>query len=220
MYAKKQFLILCIPCLLLLTLLFAGCMASNDIRYPEMPVVDISTMALCDAEDDTVQYRVPADKWMVGTNALNELVAVHTASYQAGQNVALNVTTSDMDGFSRLNEEFVTEVVSLLDSDMGMRAEIAELRQFNGDVVCYMETVTEYTDEVIDNLLTYGVLTEKSLASAGGRDYFKSLKTCAVMIYRIVDRKMITCAGSYTTEEQKADTLEAINVVMQTIKVK
>lgn len=209
----------------LMAITLAGCGSStgadqSEKDYPVWELVDISDMELLTAEDDTMKYQVPAENWIPGTNASNEMIVVLADSYGAEMQVAVSTVVGDHGG-TVIDSDFAQGVSASISSDLGMSVKSAELRNFNGNSICCMELTVDYTDDVIDNMLEYGVLTEEDLNNVGGREYFLSIPPYdTVSVYMLVGDKRITCGGSYYNQEQKDEVMNLINVIFQTIELK
>lgn len=203
----------------------AGCGADPDTGesvndYPVMELVDISNMELLVVEDDAVKYQVPVDTWIAGTNVNEDMVIVLAESYGTQEQVAVNVVVGDHEG-SVINDEFAKGVAASINSDLGFSVRDTQLLSFNGRTICRNELAVAYTDEVIDNMLEYGVLTEDELGKIGGREIFLSMPPYeSVSVYMVIGDKRITCGGSYFNQEQRDEVMELINIILQTIELK
>ena len=207
--------------LLFIIMSIAGCGGESVQQYPVMDPIDISSMELALGEDSEIKYSVPADKWILGTNNLNALIAVLADSYGTDQQAAINVSIGDYSG-DPFDQEFADGVKASTDAEaLGTKVKLTEIGSFNGTNICYSEAVTEYTDDVIDNLMEYGILTEEGLEAIGGREFLLSMPaTEQITVQHGIDKKLITYGGIYYTAEQKDAVLEAINIMLQTTELK
>lgn len=216
---------LLVVCSVVLVMILAGCSGETgadkvEKEYPVWELVDISGVELLDAEDDTMKYQVPADTWIPGTNVNGDVVVLLAESYGTEEWAGVNITTDDSN-IAALNDDFIDSVSAALRNEMGMSVGAAELRSFDGNTVCYIETVVEYTDDSIDQMLKHGAITEEELENAGGREYFLSLPVLeSLTVYQLLDGKTIICGGTYHSQEQKEAVLDVINIILQTIELK
>lgn len=212
-------------CMIAMMVFLVGCGGDVSVdnvekEYPVWELVDISGMELLDAEDDTMKYQVPADTWIPGTNVNDDMVVLLAETYGTEEPVAVNAVVGDHGG-TTIDETFMDGVSASINSDLGMSVKSSELRSFNGQTICCMELTVEYTDEVIDNMLKYGAITEEELNNVGGREYFLSMPAYeTVSVYMLIGNQRVTCGGPYYNQEQKEAVMSLINIILQTIELK
>lgn len=212
---RKTFAALAAVCLVL-CLILAGCGTVNEEDYPPLEKVDLSSMTLETVSNSTFSTQYPADKW-TGSDGTSPLIIYYNDTQGTGQAVNINVQQSGIYS-GKFTEKYMNKLVeSITESFPNIEFVKTELRSINGKSVIYTETVTQFTDEVLDRLLEQGVITQTDIDNAGGREAILATPpTDQVTLYAVIGPYLYIYTGTYYEESQKADVLEALTVMAQT----
>lgn len=212
---RKAFAALAAVCLVL-CLILAGCGTVSEEDYPPLEKVDLSSMTLGTVSNSTFSTQYPVGKW-TGTDGTSPLIIYYNDTIDSGKAVNINVQQSGIYS-GKFTEKYMNKLVeSITESFPNIEFVKAELRSINGKSVIYTETVTQYTDEVLDRLLEQGVITQTDIDNAGGREAILATPpTDQVTLYAVIGPYLYIYTGTYYEESQKADVLEALTVMAQT----
>lgn len=212
---RKAFAALAAVCLVL-CLILAGCGTVSEEDYPPLEKVDLSSMTLGTVSNSTFSTQYPVGKW-TGTDGTSPLIIYYNDTIDSGKAVNINVQQSGIYS-GKFTEKYMNKLVeSITESFPNIEILNAELRSINGKSVIYTETVTQFTDEVLDRLLEQGVITQTDIDNAGGREAILATPpTDQVTLYAVIGPYLYIYTGTYYEESQKADVLEALTVMAQT----
>lgn len=200
----------------LMLLAMTGCGSKDKTpEYPGMELIDLSELDLLAAEDDTIKYQVVRDEWIPGTDGSGAMVMMYADTMETEHPVNLAANFVGYSG-EALEEEFANELVAELCSEPWMELQFSEMRTLAGEPILYAEAAFQYTDEIINEMLEDGKLTEESLAAAGGRETLLQAKADMIMICTVVDEYGVVYCGSYYEEDQKQIVIDGLNVMIQT----
>ena len=209
--------------LLLCALMTALCgcgTAKEKEAYPAMELADISKMELATVESETASYEYDAELWAPKEEIVNSLVLYQKDTMDTEQPVSINVQVAG-ERKQALDEALMKQVLKQLEKNASLTVETCELRSFDGSPVIYMENAFHFDNEVIDKMIENKLWTEESLKQAGGREALLALPDSrSIVVYGIMDGNLVIYGGTYYEEAQKQAVADAINVMMQTIKIK
>lgn len=212
---RKTFAAVTAVCLAL-CLILAGCGTVNEEDYPPLEKVDLASMTLETVSNSTFSMQYPADKW-TGTDGTSPLIVYYNDTAESSQ--AVNINAQQSGTYSgKFTEKYMNKLVeSITESFPNIEFVKAELRSINGKSVIYTETVSGFSDEMLDLLLEKGVLTQDAIDAAGGREAILAIPpTDQVTLYAVTGAYLYVYTGSYYEESQRADVLEALTVMAQT----
>lgn len=212
---RKTFAAVTAVCLAL-CLILAGCGTVNEEDYPPLEKVDLTSMTLETVSNSTFSMQYPADKW-TGTDGTSPLIVYYNDTAESSQ--AVNINAQQSGTYSgKFTEKYMNKLVeSITESFPNIEFVKAELRSINGKSVIYTETVSGFSDEMLDLLLEKGVLTQDAIDAAGGREAILAIPpTDQVTLYAVTGAYLYVYTGSYYEESQRADVLEALTVMAQT----
>ena len=212
---RKTFAAVTAVCLVL-CLILAGCGTVNEEDYPPLEKVDLTSMTLETVSNSTFSMQYPADKW-TGTDGTSPLIVYYNDTAESSQ--AVNINAQQSGTYSgKFTEKYMNKLVeSITESFPNIEFVKAELRSINGKSVIYTETVSGFSDEMLDLLLEKGVLTQDAIDAAGGREAILAIPpTDQVTLYAVTGAYLYVYTGSYYEESQRADVLEALTVMAQT----
>ncbi len=212
---RKTFAAVTAVCLVL-CLILAGCGTVNEEDYPPLEKVDLTSMTLETVSNSTFSMQYPADKW-TGTDGTSPLIVYYNDTAESSQ--AVNINAQQSGTYSgKFTEKYMNKLVeSITKSFPNIEFVKAELRSINGKSVIYTETVSGFSDEMLDLLLEKGVLTQDAIDAAGGREAILAIPpTDQVTLYAVTGAYLYVYTGSYYEESQRADVLEALTVMAQT----
>ena len=170
---RKTFAAVTAVCLAL-CLILAGCGTVNEEDYPPLEKVDLTSMTLETVSNSTFSMQYPADKW-TGTDGTAPLIVYYNDTADSSQ--AVNVNAQRSSTYSgKFTEKYMNKLMeSITESYPNIEIVKAELRSINGKSVIYTETITRFTDEMLDLLLEQGVITQDDIDNAGGREAILSI---------------------------------------------
>lgn len=212
---RKTFAAVTAVCLAL-CLILAGCGTVNEEDYPPLEKVDLTSMTLETVSNSTFSTQYPADKW-TGTDGTSPLIVYYNDTADSSQ--ATNINAQRSSTYSgKFTEKYMNKLVeSITESYPNVEILKAELRSINGKSVICTETITLFTDEMLDSLLEQGVLTQDDIDNAGGREAILSIPpTDQITLYAVTGAYLYVYTGTYYEESQRADVLEALTVMAQT----
>ena len=212
---RKTFAALAAVCLVL-CLILAGCGTVNEEDYPPLEKVDLTSMTLETVSNSTFSMQYPAGKW-TGTDGTAPLIVYYNDTVDSSQ--ATNINAQRSSTYSgKFTKNYMNKLVeSITESYPNIEIVKAELRSINGKSVIYTETISGFSDEMLDLLLEKGVLTQDAIDAAGGREAILAIPpTDQITLYAVTGPYLYIYTGSYYEESQKADVLEALIVMAQT----
>lgn len=212
---RKTFAAVTAVCLAL-CLILVGCGTVNEEDYPPLEKVDLTSMTLETVSNSTFSMQYPADKW-TGTDGTSPLIVYYNDTAESSQ--AVNINAQQSGTYSgKFTEKYMNKLVeSITESFPNIEFVKAELRSINGKSVIYTETISGFSDEMLDLLLEKGVLTQDAIDAAGGREAILAIPpTDQVTLYAVTGAYLYVYTGSYYEESQRADVLEALTVMAQT----
>ena len=212
---RKCFAAVAAVCLVL-CLILAGCGTVNEEDYPPLEKIDLTSMTLGTVSNSTFSMQYPADKW-TGTDGTAPLIVYYNDTAESGQ--AVNINAQQSGTYSgKFTEKYMNKLTeSITESFPNTEIVKAELRSINGKSVIYTETVSGYSDEMLDLFLEKGVLTQDDIDNAGGREAILATPPRdQITLYAVIGPYLYVYTGSYYEESQKADVLEALIVMAQT----
>lgn len=217
---KRKYIAAVAAACLALCLLLAGCSVSEE-DYPPLEKVELSALTLETVENDVMSLQYPADAWSaVGGTA--PLIVYYNETANSGQ--AVNINAQQAGTYSgKFTEKYMTSLTeSITETYPYIDIIKAELRSINGKSVIYTETVTQYTDEMLDRFLEQGVVTQEDIDNAGGREALLATPpTDQITLYTVSDSMYLNIyTGTYYEESQKNDVLQTMIVMAQTTSVK
>lgn len=192
------------------------------VSYPQIEAVDFSDMTLASAEGQGIQLFYPAEQftWEEKSNPLTLFLNETIDSSEGAANITV-LPAAALD--AKINQEFLDQVLLAQQENQAATAltiQTAELRELNGELVIYMESTTEITDEVLDLLIEQGQLTEEAITEAGGRDVYKAIPaTKSVSIYSVVDGYLTMYTGSYYDDAHKETLIDSITVLITNTQI-
>lgn len=188
----------------------------EDSFYPVEKEVDLGILSLKSVKSEDFQIQYPADQWEAASET-DPLTVFYIPSETTGQVVNVNVQKV-AEYNEELSENDLEDIKSSIkDKGLFISVDTAELRQLDGETICYIEMSTEYNDELIDYMIEQGMTTEEDIEAAGGRDAIRSLPTCMQISISIPRNGYVyTYTGSYYDKAQKDIVLDCMKVMIQT----
>lgn len=217
---KKSIFITLVACLLCIFAL-SGCtiIEVDPSTYPTMPETDYSGQDLTNVETDRISTLYTADSWSVQEDAaLLTLMLTDTIDDPHIVNITVQVSSEYEGPFSSKDRNDLYRVFSSTGYTVFDKF---ELRRLNGEVIIYIEAVTEFTEKLIDKLVEQGMLTQASIDAMGGRDTLLALpKTYQTMIYTIQDGYICVYTGTCYSEEQIQPVLDQMLILIDNTQVR
>lgn len=219
---KKKFSSVIFLILVLVVSLW-GC-GEKTPSYPDMGDVNMPENAKT-GENEDFSAQFDGEKWIFD-DSIGSFAIYDKEVYEAGNPDKscgnINAIVSD-EYEGPLTQEDLDSMTKSMES-MGMSGytiKSKELKSLEGETVIYYESEVELTDEMIDFLVENGGITESQIEELGGREELKKArKTNQTGVCAIIDGRVVIFTGSYYSEDEKDDTLEAIKVLIHTGKVK
>ena len=173
----------------------SGC---TKYPYTVQPVLD-DAVATQTVSNRVIQVSYPASYMAsVGEDSISLLF---TTGY-AGAAVVQRVDDTDLsipltEGDGKWLQEKLTEFF------LGYATyTVVELQTIQDETVIYMESMEQYTEEVIDNMLAAGSLTEETIEAVGGREAMLAFApTPKISIFAYVEGELFSFSGSYEMED-------------------
>ncbi len=214
---KRIAAVLCAACLVLS--LLAGCGSTESYPAVEelLTAASESSANLGTASNDTVSVSYASDAW-TGMDDTDPLTVYYTETmYDAGTAVNINVQPSGTYS-GKLTKKTMEQLVEALQKNFPtMEIESAELRTLDGSPVIYMESVLNFTEESLDNLVESGAITEDYIESIGGREAILAIPpTDQLTLYAVNGAYLYIYTGTYYDESQKDAVLSCMITMAQT----
>jgi len=205
---------------LVCVLFLGGCslFEPDPSTFPSMDGVEIDNMTLAEAQNDQIKVSYDTDFWAVQENsALITLLSIETMENEFKTNINVQVSSAYEGPFKAKDRNALYQTFS----SYGYTSfDTFELRRLDDEVIIYADMTTKFTEKNIDQMIKKGLLTEEYLEVMGGRDYLLTIPTTyQTMIYTICDGHICVYTGTCYDEEQKAEVLEQILVMIDTTKV-
>ncbi len=190
--------------------------AEETPSYPVIEAASFDGASLAPAQDESLRVAYPADQY-TPAEGLTPLTLFLNETLESDQAANINIQKSEAFD-AKLNQSFLDHLLDIQKDVSGAEAltiHVAEIRELHGEPVIYMENVTEINDEVIDLLLSEGVLTEEMIEQAGGRDVFKAIPpTKSVAIYGVVEGYLCMYTGTYYDDAHKQTLIDTITILI------
>lgn len=207
----------------------AGCGSSEDKdkeqekekepAYTAIDAVNPESVTLGSAQNDTVKISFDSTKWHHWEQMQNLGIAL-TETWEDEYTVSV-VTT--VNGKYPEGQEIEEENRKQLMEGMGeagdwMTFPVSELRTFNDEIVIYIESTMDYTEEYLEYIVEAGLYTQEWVDQ--NRDtLLNAPNTNQIQVYAIVDGNLVSYIGTYYDDTQKQDVLDAITIAIQTTEV-
>lgn len=197
-----------------LCLMLCGC---GGEKYPSMRCVDISDLSLSKVSNSVMSLRYPDELWY-GVDDREPLTIYYRSTM--GTDRVVNINADKLfECRTAPTERDMNDIVDGLKEMYASTIDIksAELRDLNGSTVIYMESTLRFTDDMIDDWLESGRLTQADLDAMGGREVLLALPpTEQMFLYLMKDGWLYLYTGTYFEEKYYDMVLDTITVLAQT----
>ena len=186
--------------------------------YPELADVHIPNHLLTKTFDGITASYQPK-KWFFDSSA-----GVFAVYYIATLENAVNdnVTVTVRDEKCDIDESYIKKVTDEFDADAvyGEKLGAIGLMSFENSTVLYCESTLSMTDELIDECLKDGTITEGFIEAEGGREALKNKPLCSeIQLHADIDGRTVVVTGVYSDEANKKAVLHAAKLILKTIKL-
>ena len=204
----KQLLSLCLCLAVVLAL--AGCGA------PKMAPPALEESALAAYSDEEMSFSYPGEAWAAAEGTYPPTL-YYKDTYGSEQAVNVNLQRLD-ERTSPVNDTFIQSFMAgTYSPEMGITPQLSELRSLAGEPAMYLETTVQLTDAMLDTMIQAGLLSEESLAAAGGREFYLSLPaTNQITMATVREGYLWVSTGSYHDESQKQALTDAMPTLLTT----
>lgn len=215
----KRKIIVLMLCLFSFAVL-CGCsiIEADPMTYPAMECVDTSGLALESVQKDSITTMYEADNWTVQEEAtLLTLMLTDALEESYVTNITVQVSSEYEAPFKNKD---LNDLYRVFSSSGYSVFDKFELRRLNGEVIIYIEAVTEFTDKLIDKLMEQGMLTEASMDAMGGREALLAYpKTYQTMIYTIQGGRICVYTGTCYSSDQIQPVREQMLILIQNAQI-
>lgn len=204
--------------ILLVLLLLVGCASEAD-SYPVMTPAALDVTALEVAEGDELRFSFPASGW-TADDSYGIPVIVFEESNDG--NPPLTVSAQIISRFSgKLNNKYRDDLAEAMEGQVSaMTSSLLEMRTLRGEGVLYCESTGCFTEEVLDDMLEAGTITQDQIDGQGGREALLAIPTTHyITIYAVKDRHLVLYTGTYYAASQKQLVLDALTTAIATSAV-
>lgn len=217
---KRKF-ITCFAIMAMTLLVSIGCSA-EDADYPIMEEVTID-FPVTDIETPAFNLQHATDTWMYDDQIFNGVPVIFetaTLTSELGtNNLNFNITeTSEKELTQKFADQLLLEAKLILEPQ-GIVIDFSEVRKLGDTPLLYVEQETILTDDLIDLMVSEGILTEEQIQLSGGREVLKNTTSKQIAFYVIKNEKMVVMTGTYFDESGKDSVLEAMKLITQTLEV-
>ncbi len=135
-------------------------------------------------------------------------------------NNIMNVNLYAPDPLNGMAFEDFTKQLSVSFAMVGSEIVNSEFKTLNGEKIYCADVVTSITDFTIDLLIQQGAMTEEQIEAVGGRDALKAIPpTTHTIMSKELNGNVYMFTGSYHSDEKKEVCIEALTLIMQTLKI-
>lgn len=204
---------------------FAGCGNSEDKEkkdeptYTAIEAVDPESVTLGSAQNDAAKISFDSSKWH-HWEQMQSLGIALTETWE--DEYTVSVVTSVIGEYpeGRVIEEENREQLMEGFGEAGdwMTFPVSELRTFNDEIVVYIESTMDYTEEYLKYIVEAGIYTQEWV-DQNEDTLLNAPDTKQIQLYAIVDGNLVSYIGTYYDDAQKQDVLDAITIAVQTTEV-
>lgn len=190
----------------------------DEPTYTAIEAVDPESVTLGSAQNDTVKISFDSGKWQHWEQMQNLGIAL-TETWE--QQYTVSVVTSVIGEYP---EETITDdnrkqlMEGMGEAGDWMTFPVSELRTLDGEIVIYIESTMDYTEDYLNYLVEAGLYTQEWV-DQNKDTLLNAPDTKQIQVYAIVDGNLVSYIGTYYEDTQKQDVIDAITVAIQTTEV-
>lgn len=190
----------------------------KEPTYTVIEAVDLETVTLGSAQNDAAKISFDSEKWHHWEQMQNLGIAL-TETWE--QEYSVSVVTSVIGEYT---EETITDenredlMEGLGGAGDWITFPVSELRTFEDEVVIYIESTMDYTEDYLKYLVDSQLYTQEWV-DQNKETLLNAPNTNQIMIYANVDGHLVSYIGTYYEESQKQVVLDAITIAIQTTDV-
>ncbi len=214
----KKFFTIILTLVLLCTV--AGCgQKVESYDYPVIEIPDQNGMELTLAETTDSRFRYDSSIWTIDQSTV-PYTFYYNESMLSDQACNFGVTVGEPFDYTLDQQMLEIFVNNYTTANVFITENFSELRQINGQPVIYTESSLHYTDETIDYALEKGILSQDTLESLGGREFFLNIPPMdQVTICPVIDGYLCVFTGTYFDDVQKQAILDAVAIACAEFEV-